>query len=56
MTRVEFTHYKDGTPLSVSGEIPKNLNNQNSDYLFVEKSDGRIEAVLKTTITKIEKA
>ena len=54
MKKVKFKHYRTGEEIIVCGIIKENFNNDQSDYLFLEKDNGRFEAIIKTTILSIE--
>jgi hypothetical protein len=54
MVKVTYKHWKTGKELEVIGTMPTQYNNGISDRILVEKPDGSLEDVIKSTIVKVE--
>lgn len=52
---IDYRHWKTNEHLVAFGEIPEELNNNDSDRLVVKLQDGRYEDIIKSTIIQVKK-
>jgi hypothetical protein len=52
---IDYRHWKTHEHLVAFGEIPEELNNNNSDRLVVKLQDGTYEDIIKSTIIQVKK-
>lgn len=54
MVRIIYKHWKNGKTLKITGNMPPQLNNENSERLIVQTTQGVYADVIKDTIISIK--
>lgn len=52
---IDYRHWKTNEHLVAFGEIPEELNSNDSDRLVVKLQDGTYEDIIKSTIIQVKK-
>ena len=51
--KIIYKHWKSGKELEVTGTMPRALNNQSSDRFVVQRENGTLEDIIKSTVLQI---
>lgn len=51
--KIIYKHWKSGKELEVTGTMPRALNNQNSDRFVVQRENGTLEDIIKSTVLQV---
>jgi len=51
--KIIYKHWKSEKELEVVGTMPRAYNNQNSDRFVVERADGSLEDIIKSTVLQV---
>ena len=51
--KIVYKHWKSGKNLEVVGTLPRALNNQSSDRFVVQRENGTLEDIIKSTVLQI---
>ena len=54
--KIIYKHWKSGKELEVTGTMPQALNNQSSDRFVVQRENGTLEDVIKSTVVSVTKS